>query len=229
VSVQETTAHCRALRADARRNRSRIVDAARETFAEHGLDVPLEDIADRAGVGIATLYRRFPSREALVAAAYETSLAAFARAAEDAVRTADPWEGFTGFVQWACAAQAADRGVTDLLTLHLPNCPAAEALRARGLAAFAALVARAQAQGKLRADFVAEDLVLLMIANAGVVLATRNAAPHAWQRLVALMIESFRAGHAGVLPAPPTPAQAREAMFRLSQARGVCLGSVDPR
>jgi AcrR family transcriptional regulator len=223
VSVDDVAVTpCRELRADALRNRGRILDAARATFAERGLDVPLEDIADRAGVGIATLYRRFPTREALVAATFAAKLTAFAEAAERALDDADAWAGFAGFVEWACATQAVDRAATDLLTLRLPNSDAAEALRERGLRAFSALVRRAQDEGSLRADFVPEDLALLMIANAGVVWATRVAAPHAWRRLVALMIESFRAGHTGPLPAAPTPAQVEGAMRHLSLAKGIC-------
>jgi len=101
--VQDAISPCRELRADARRNRGRILDAARDAFGERGLDVPLEDIADRAGVGIATLYRRFPTREALVAASFEAKLAAFAEAAEQALDSPDAWAGFAGFVVWACA------------------------------------------------------------------------------------------------------------------------------
>ena len=228
MPANEVISPCRELRSDARRNRGRILDAAREAFGERGLDVPLEDIADRAGVGIATLYRRFPTREALVAATLEPKLAAFAEAAEQALDSPDAWAGFAGFVEWACATQAADRGVTDLLTLMLPNSQAAEDLRARGLRAFTGLVRRAQDQGALRGDFVPEDLALLMIANAGVVTATRDAAPHAWRRLVALMLESFRADHAGPLPAAPTPAQVERAMRYLSEAKGVCPSSPGP-
>ena len=75
----------RPLRADAARNRDRIIEAAVADFAEHGLEVPLEDVAQHAGVGIATLYRRFPSRDDLVAACFERRVAAYAQAAEDAL------------------------------------------------------------------------------------------------------------------------------------------------
>ena len=98
----------------------------------------------RAAGGIATLYRRFPTREALVAATFELKLDAFAEAAEQALGHPDAWAGFAGFVEWACATQAANRGVTDLLTLRLPNSELAEASRARGLRAFTALVRPAQ-------------------------------------------------------------------------------------
>src|SRR5208282_6580177 len=89
----------RRLRADAARNRAAIVAVAREVFAEQGLAAPLEAIAARAGVGIATLYRRFPTREKLVAAALTEKVAEYAEAAEQALAAADPWVGFAGFVQ----------------------------------------------------------------------------------------------------------------------------------
>ena len=92
----------RRLRADAVRNRDAIVAVAREVFAEQGLEAPLELIAARAGVGIATLYRRFPTREKLVAAALTEKVAEYAEAAEQALAVADPWSGFAGFVQRIC-------------------------------------------------------------------------------------------------------------------------------
>ena len=157
------------LRADAADNRRRLVDAARAVFAERGIDAPLDEIARRAGVGNATLYRRFPTRDALVAAAFEDRLAEYAGAAAEALRAPDPWAGFCGYVERVCAMQAADRGARDVLTMTFPTARGLEAQRARAYRDFAELVRRAQAEGQLRADFVAEDLVLLLMANAGVV------------------------------------------------------------
>src|SRR5215472_12328655 len=88
----------RRLRADAARNRAAIVAAAREVFAEQGLEAPLEEIAMRAGVGIATLYRRFPGREQLIAAALVDKVTEYAEAAAEALAVTDPWEGFAGYV-----------------------------------------------------------------------------------------------------------------------------------
>jgi AcrR family transcriptional regulator len=85
----------RPLRADAARNRDRIVEAAVADFAEHGLEVPLEDVAQHAGVGIATLYRRFPSRDDLVAACFERRVAEYAQAAEDALGAPGARRGLT--------------------------------------------------------------------------------------------------------------------------------------
>jgi AcrR family transcriptional regulator len=216
-------ATCLELRADARRNRERIVCAARDLFAERGLNVPLEDIADRAGVGIATLYRRFPTREDLVAATCEAKLTEFAELTEKARDAPDAWAGFCEVVERSCAMQAADRGFTDLLTLILPNATAIERLRRRATTAFAELARRAQEEGRLRADFVPEDFALLLMANAGVVQAGAEAAPHAWRRLVALALESFRPQD-GPLPAPPTHAQTSRAMRALGRAKGICPG-----
>src|SRR5437879_13627884 len=84
----------RRLRVDAERNRAALLDAARELFAEQGLDAPLEEIALRAGVGIATLYRRFPTRAQLVAAALVDKVTQYAEAAQQALAVPDPWAGF---------------------------------------------------------------------------------------------------------------------------------------
>ena len=99
-----------ALRADARRNRERIIAAAREVFAQRGLDVPVEDIARHAGVGVATLYRRFPTRADLIAGAFEAKMAAYADAVTQALADPDPWAGFCSYIEQVCAMQAADQG-----------------------------------------------------------------------------------------------------------------------
>src|SRR6185503_11182198 len=117
------------LRVDAARNRGRIVEAAQAAFAERGLEVPLEDVAGRAGVGIATLYRRFPTRDDLIAACFERRVAEYARAAEEALKAPDPWAGFCAYVEHICAMQAADRGLKDVLTRTFPNAGAMEAHR----------------------------------------------------------------------------------------------------
>src|SRR5436853_632876 len=159
----------RALRADAAGNRHRIVEAARAVFAERGLDAPLDEVARRAGVGRATLHRRFPTRDALVAAAFEERMAEYAEAARAALADPDPWTGFRGFVERVCAMQARDRGARDVLTMSFPHARGLEELRNRAYHDFVELVRRAQAAGQLRADFVPEDLVLVQMANAGLI------------------------------------------------------------
>jgi AcrR family transcriptional regulator len=211
----------RRLRVDAERNRAALLDAAREVFAEQGIEAPLEEIALRAGVGIATLYRRFPTRGQLVAAALVDKIAQYAEAAEQALAIPDPWAGFAGFVERICELQADDRGLSDLLSMTLPTDDRIEQLRKIANWRVARLVARAKATGQLRQEFVAEDLLVLLVANASVVHVTRRDAPDAWRRFVALMLDAFgQAGESSSLPAPPTRTQMTGAMLRLATERG---------
>ncbi len=214
----------RPLRADAARNRAAIVAAAREVFAEQGLEAPLEEIALRAGVGIATLYRRFPAREHLVAAALLDKVTQYADAAAQARAAADPWAGFVGYVQRICELQAGDRGLSDLLSMALAADEHIEQLRATANAQVAELVERAKRAGKLRPDFVDEDLLLLLIASAAVGQVTRADCPDAWRRFVALALDGFERCDAACLPPPPSRAQMHEAMRRLAAERGCGRG-----
>ncbi|HEY9408196.1 MAG TPA: helix-turn-helix domain-containing protein [Jiangellaceae bacterium] len=203
------------LRSDAERNRTRIVAAAREVFADEGLDVPMTAIARRAQVGIATLYRRFPTREDLVAAVFTDRMEAYAAAITTALADADPWHGFTTYVETVCAMQAGDRGFADVLTLSFPTAGALEATRDEAYRGFTELIARAKDIGRLRADFSAEDLVIVLMANAGVVAATGNDAPDAWRRLVAYLLQAFGTTEAHPLPPAPPPKALYRAMVRL--------------
>jgi AcrR family transcriptional regulator len=210
----------RGLRADAERNRAAILAVARDVFAEQGLEAPLEVIAARAGVGIATLYRRFPTREKLVAAALVEKIAQYAQAAEQALAVPDPWAGFAGFVQRSCELQACDRGLGDLLSMTLSADEQIEQLRTAANDNVITLIDRAKATGTLREDFVGEDLLLLLIATAAVMQVTRADAPHAWRRFVALALDGFRRQDLPGLPEPPTTVQMTRAMVRLAGERG---------
>lgn len=206
-----------ALRADAERNRCRIVEAARQVFAEQGLDAPMNEVARRAEVGIATLYRRFPTREDLITDVFAEKMAAYADAIEQALADPDPWHGFCTYIERVCAMQAEDHGFTEVPTLTFPTAKAFEAKRNEAYRGFAELIARAKDTGRLRRDFTTEDLVLLLMANAGVVAATAGTAPDAWRRLVAYMIQAFGADHTDALPPVPTGQSLYRAMLRLGR------------
>jgi AcrR family transcriptional regulator len=215
----------RRLRADAARNRAAIVAVARDVFAEYGLEAPLEAIAARAGVGIATLYRRFPTREKLIAAALVEKVAEYAEAARQALAASDPWDGFAGFVERICELQAGDRGLSDLLSMTLSADEQVEELRRTANELLITVIDRAKAAGTLREDFVGEDLVLLLIATATVMHVTRADAPEAWRRFVALALDSFSSRGSPplsetTLPDPPSTAQMTRAMIRLARERG---------
>jgi AcrR family transcriptional regulator len=210
----------RRLRADAERNRAAILAAAREAFAEHGLEASLEEIAARAGVGIGTLYRRFPGRRQLIAAALIEKITQYADAAGQALAVADPWAGFRGFVERISELQAADRGLSDLLCMALPAGEQVEQLRSQANDRVVQLIERAKAAGRLREDFTGEDLLLLLIANAAIVHLTRADAPQAGRRFVALALDAFQVKDAARLPTPPSTAQMTSAMLRLARDRG---------
>jgi AcrR family transcriptional regulator len=207
------------LRRDAQRNRDAIVTAARQMFCDHGLEAPLEQIARQAGVGIATLYRRFPSRAALLDAVLADNLQAHVDAAEQALDMDDPWEGFASYLEQSCRLQAADRGLNDLMGMRFPRATGVETAKARLFELVARVVDRAQQSGQLRADLTLEDLALVTWANTRVLPACRAAgAPDAWQRHLGFLLDGFRADRAHPLPQPPlSPRQVHRAMLTLGR------------
>jgi AcrR family transcriptional regulator len=206
----------RSLRADAEQNRERIVEAAQALFAERGIDVTREEIARRAGVGMATLRRRYPTRADLVAGVFEEKMWRFATGARKALQDPDPWHGFCRYVGSLCAMQSTDRGFSDVLTMTFPSATKFEAARLQAYEDFSELMTRAQAAGALREDFVAEDLIILLMASAGVVAAAGKAAPRSAPRLVGYLLQAFAAPGGGPLPPPPSPRQMYKAIARAS-------------
>jgi AcrR family transcriptional regulator len=177
----------------------------------------LEDIARRAGVGVGTLYRRFPTREDLIGAVFADKMAEYADAVDAALADSDPWHGFCTLIETICGFQAADVGFSDLLTLTVPGVRRLQAERDRAHAGFVKLIHRAKAAGRLRPDFVAEDLVILQMANAGVLSATSETAPEASPRFVAYMLDAFAASEqSSPLPDAPSPRRMYRAMLRWS-------------
>jgi AcrR family transcriptional regulator len=194
----------KSLRSDARRNRERLVASARELFAAHGVDVPVEDIIHHAGVGMGTLYRHFPTKEELLDAVLEDAFAELVAAAEDAVAQDDAWAGFTGFLERALAARAANRGLKDVLAAARgKGAQRAEAMRARMRPLLRRLIQRAQEQGTLRSDFAPEDLPLVFWTADRVIDRTAAVAPDYWRRFLGLLLDGLRADAARPLPQPP--------------------------
>jgi AcrR family transcriptional regulator len=206
------------LRSDAERNRERITAAARKVFARDGLGASMASVAREAGVGIATMFRRFPTKEELVDAVFFDRMDAYADAVAVALDDPDPWNGFVGYIETACAMQAADSGFADVVTTTFPTAKALERRRNEAYEGMVELIGRAKAAGRLREDFDSSDLVLLHMANAGVVNATGHAAPDAWRRVVALLIQSFETPARGPLPASPEQDALYRAMLRAGPA-----------
>jgi AcrR family transcriptional regulator len=190
-------------RVDARRNRERLVAAARGLFAAHGIDVPAREIARCAGLGAATLYRHFPTRDHLVDAVLEDAFAEFLAAAEAALEEPDGWTGFTSFVESARRLHVGNRGLRDTTETQAHGGPLAAAMRSRIRPLLAQLVERAQEQGTLRSDFAPQDVSLLFWSMDRAIDLAGGVAPEIWRRQLGLILDGLRREAAHPLPEPP--------------------------
>ncbi len=178
----------RPLRADAARNREKLLAAATELFAERGLDVPMEHIARKAEVSIGTLYKHFPTREDLVSAIFPDRLAALDVIGEKALADPDPWRAFTNYLRDLYALQAQDRGLNDVLARDLPNAPEVVSACHRGAGHVGILIERAVDAGVVRADYSIADMATLTRAMAQVI----RDVPGEWHRFLSIYVEGLR-------------------------------------
>jgi AcrR family transcriptional regulator len=190
------------LRADALQNRNRIVEVARELFAVRGLDVPMAAIARHAGVGVATLYRRFPTKGALITEAFADQFTKCMSIVDEALADPDPWRGLSAGMEKLCAMQAVDRGFSAAFFANFPDAVDIERLHNRAVQGMGELIRRAKASGRLRPDFALEDVTLILMANSGIVAESPETALAASRRLVAYLLSAFRAGNTQPLPPP---------------------------
>jgi AcrR family transcriptional regulator len=208
-------------RKDAERNRRRLLEAAREAFAAQGLDVGVDEIARRAGVGMGTLYRHFATKTALIDAIVNERFDELADIAREAVTDEDPWRGFSHFMIAGVELQVGDRGFKDALSGRIPAESAIGDARRRLEPCVRALIERAQKSGDLRPDLQFEDVAVLFWATARIVESTGDIAPEHWRRFLSLSLDGLRPSAATKPPAPPlTHAQYRNAMDRWAAWRG---------
>lgn len=201
------------LRADAARNRDKLLVAATEVFGERGLDASLEEIARRAGVSIGTLYNHFPTREAFWDAIFPERLSALERVMESALAAPDPWDGFVGYLEGLFALQAEDHGLNDALAQRFRAAGEVEQACHRGFRRAERIIQRARDSGQLRPDFEPEDLVTLIWAMSQVIRESMATAPDTWRRCLAFFLDGLRAGAAHPVAVPPlTPGQLSEVM-----------------
>lgn len=193
----------RPLRRDAERNRTRIIEAARSAFAADGIDVSVEEIARRAGVGMGTLYRRFPAKGDLIDAILEDAVADVGRAAESALLEEDAWTGLTTFLEHVFELHAGNRGLKDVIASGEHDRARLEAARGRMRPLVGELIARAQEQGTLRPDFAPEDMPMLFWTGGRIAELTSAVAPELWRRYLGLVLDGLRADAATPLTQPP--------------------------
>jgi len=194
------------LRSDARRNREKILAAASELFAQEGADVCVDEIARRAGVGHATVFRRFPTKDDLVLAMFEERLTAIAAAAEEAAGREDAWEGLVEAMTAIAERQARDRGLVEAVGTQVFGSSRLREHRERVVEPIARLLRRAQAAGQVRADLEPED-VLFLISALGQSSPCRFAIPDLWRRYLGVILDGMRPVAASPL-APPAPTMA---------------------
>jgi AcrR family transcriptional regulator len=185
----------RPLRADARRNHERVLAAARAVFADQGRDAQMDDVARRAEVGVGTVYRHFPTKEALIEALAVDSFERVTAKAKEALDHDDPWEALTSTLWAGAEILAADRALAELMAEIPGSIISGSPLEDELNATVSELVRRAQEAGALRDDVVLDDVPMLMC---GVGAATRknHRCADAWRRHLMIVIDGLRASSA---------------------------------
>jgi AcrR family transcriptional regulator len=196
------------------------MNAARELFAERGVEASLEEIARRAGVGIGTLYRHFPTREALIEALFDRRIGELAEIARLAAANPDGWDAFVEFLERTLELQAGDRVLKDVLMRSPHGAGRLASARQELRKLYEQVLARARDQGQLRADFTLADLALLFWSFKPVIDATADVAPSAWRRHLHWLLDGLRAEAATAQQQPRlSDEQLQGAMQHLSRQR----------
>jgi AcrR family transcriptional regulator len=192
------------LRADAQRNRERLLVAAADLFRARGLDVSMEDIAREAGVGVGTLYRRFRNRDELIDALFESRLADFADVVRECNAIPDGWRAFVTFTERMLEVQSTDRGLKQLFHTREHMHAAVKDVTDLVLDAVSEMVARAQAAGEMRRDIEAMDVNLVVFAVGSIADLTVDRDPLAWRRALSNALAGLRPGRerASLPPGP---------------------------
>ncbi|GAB6902815.1 TetR/AcrR family transcriptional regulator [Kineosporia succinea] len=194
----------RPLRADAERNRQRILTAAAEVFAERGLDAGMDEIARRAGVGTGTVYRRFPDKSSLIEALFASRVDALVELVEQARHAPDAWTGLVTLITGSVEMQLADRGLKELLYGDVTVAASMQTRVVEKLARIQPMVAeilgRAQAEGTVRHDVTVTDLAVTQFMLHGV---GKFSAPDQWRRQLALVLAGLRPDARAPLPGDP--------------------------
>jgi AcrR family transcriptional regulator len=192
-SFRLSTIVSKPLRADARRNREKVLTAASAAFAESGLDAQIDDIARRAGVGVGTVYRHFPTKEALVAALAEAHFAQLADVVEAGDPDDEPWDALRAAI-WRCAGlTAGDVALCEILGGHPRAVESAALAQMRLETATRRLIDGARAQGTIREDATVDDVRTIMCGFGHIAAAQHAGGPQDWRRYLTIALDGLRA------------------------------------
>jgi AcrR family transcriptional regulator len=179
------------LRADARRNREKVLKAAREVFAEEGVEAQMDDVARRADVGVGTVYRHFPTKDALLYALSDELFARIAAHVRTRLELEDPWEAFTGAMWFAAEKTAGDRAFSEIMTAApelVKSCPGKQELGVT----IGELMRRCQEAGRMRPDAMIDDVPLLMC-GVGSASHMEHPCDESWRRHLGIVLDGLRA------------------------------------
>lgn len=180
------------LRKDAERNRRRIIEAARELCATRGLEATLNEVAHHANLGVGTVYRRFPTKDALFEAIFRDGIDQLVVLAETALEAEDSWEGFAWFVWQLCEMTATDRGLREVVFSRAYCGGRVDAARTQLHPRISKLVKRAQRDGYLRPEVSATDAPLLGLMAGTVSEYSGDVSADLWRRYVAILLQGMR-------------------------------------
>jgi AcrR family transcriptional regulator len=179
------------LRADARRNRAKVLAAARAVFAEQGRDAQIDDVARKADVGVGTVYRHFPTKEALLQALSDEMFDVVAAHAREMLELDDPWEAFLSVLWFGAEKTAGDRAFSEIMAAT-PEKPRVSAGQTELIAAVGELMRRCQAAGRMRPDVMIDDIPLVMC-GIGTASHLPHSCPDAWRRHLGIVLDGLRA------------------------------------
>lgn len=211
----------RPLRKDAERNRQKILEAAATVFTERGLQATLDDVARQAGVGVGTVYRRFPDKEALVEALFTERLDMLVGYAEQGLAEPDPWAGLVFFMEHAATVIAGDRGLRQILMFATYGRDRVDQARQRMLPVVLRMVQRAQESGQVRADLRPTDVPVIEFMLSTATEYAGQVRPEIWRRYLALILDALRPSRTGTT-ALPEPALSPDEMVQAMRS-----GSLD--
>jgi AcrR family transcriptional regulator len=216
-----STVRVRPLRRDAERNRQRILAAAAEVFTEHGLEVSLDEVARRAGVGVGTIYRRFADKDELVETLFTDRIDEIAAMARRAGELPDPWTGLVTFLeQWVCLL-AGDVGLRQLLMFATYGRDRISYARHSFAPLVGELVDRAKASGQARADLAPTDIPFIVLMLSTAAEYAHYSRPEIWRRYLNLMIDGMCASRpvTRALGVPALVAEEMESTMRQHSSR----------